>query len=311
MKILVTGVGGFVGTALVRRLAAAGESVVGTYLGAEPEVEGAKVVPADVLEPEALATVMAEVDPDAVVHLAGFSHVGESWERIAEYFQVNVIGVENLLAAAGDRRVLLASSAEVYGRVDESEQPIAEDRPLAPRNPYALTKAVAERLVLARGGIVVRMFNIIGRGQATTFALPSFARQLAAVAAGAPPVLEVGNLSARRDFVHIEDAIEAYLTLIRQGEPGGVYNLGTGRAVSIAEALDRLIAIAGVEVETRVDPDRFRPSDVELTSGDASRLRALGWHPAKTLDDALEGVWLEAVAEQPSHHAASRGSTCE
>lgn len=290
MRVLVTGVGGFVGTALARRLAADGDRVLGTFLGREPRVAGVELRAADVLDRAMLDRALGEFAPEAVVHLAGFSHVGDSWKRPDEYFQVNVLGVENLLAAAAGSRFLLASSAEVYGRVPESEQPIGEGRRVAPRNPYALTKAAAERLVLAAGGVVVRMFNIVGPGQAETFALPSFARQLAAAGRG-PAKLRVGNLEARRDFVHVEDALAAYATLIRRGEPGGVYNLGTGTATSIRAALDLLIEIAGIEAEVEVDAARLRPADVGLTLADSARLRALGWRPERSLERALEDLW--------------------
>lgn len=292
MRVLVTGVGGFVGTALARRLAAAGDDVLGTYLGREPRLDRVALRAANVLDRPALDRVLADFAPEAVVHLAGFSHVGDSWNRPDEYFQVNVLGVENLLAATAGGRFLLASSAEVYGRVPEDEQPIREDRRVAPRNPYALTKAAAERLVLAAGGVVVRMFNIVGPGQAGTFALPSFARQLAAAAAG-PAKLRVGNLEPRRDFVHIQDALAAYATLIRRGEPGTAYNLGTGAATSIRQALDLLIEIAGIEAEVEVDAARLRPADVELTRADNRRLSALGWRPERSLRQALEDLWAD------------------
>lgn len=292
MKILVTGVGGFVGTALARRLAADGDEVLGTYVGRRPRAVEAELRSVDILDRATLNRVVAGFVPEAVVHLAGYSHVGDSWKRPDEYFRVNVLGVENLLAAAGaaGSRFLLASSAEVYGRVPEDEQPIGEDREVAPRNPYALTKAAAERLVIAAEGLVVRMFNVIGPGQAETFALPSFARQLADAGAG-PARLRVGNLEARRDFVHIDDAAAAYSTLIRRGESGGVYNLGSGKAVSIRQALDLLIEIAGIETRVEVDPERLRPLDVAVTRADSGRLRELGWRPERSLRQALEDLW--------------------
>lgn len=295
MKVLVTGVGGFVGTALARRLAADGEKVLGTFVGGRPAVAGVELEAANILEPSVLGPLVADFGPEVIVHLAGFSHVGESWKRLDDYFRVNVLGVENVLAAAAGARVLLASSAEVYGRVPESEQPIVEDRQVAPRNPYAMTKAAAERLTLAAGGSVVRMFNIVGPGQAEGFALPSFAAQLA-TGGGGQVALRVGNLDARRDFLHVDDAVGGYATLIRRAEPRGVYNLASGEAFSIRRALDLLIEIAGVEAEIEVDPERLRPIDVELTRGDAGRLRALGWRPERGLRRALEDLWASVSA---------------
>ena len=232
MHVLITGVGGFVGSRLARHLLARGDRVSGTYVDARPALEGVELSEADLLDRAALERAVREAAPDAIVNLAGLSHVGESWKRMGDYFRANVLGTENLLAAAAGRRVVIASSAEVYGAVPEAEQPIAEDRPVDPQTPYALTKAAAERLALGHGAVVTRSFNMIGAGQARNFALPSFAAQLAAIARGErEPVLKVGNLSARRDFVPVEDGVAAYRLLAERGSPGGIYNVASGRAV--------------------------------------------------------------------------------
>ena len=231
MHLLLTGVGGFVGSRLARLLLARGERVSGTFFEEVPRAPGVRLYEADLLDAAGMAAAVRTAAPDAVVHLAGLSHVGESWTRMAEYFRVNVLGTENLLAAAAGRRVVVASSAEVYGVVPESEQPIGEQRQLDPRTPYALTKAAAERLALGRGAVVARCFNLVGPGQSARFALPAFAAQLAAIARGErEAVLRVGNLSARRDFVHVDDGAEAYRLLAERGRPGEVYNLASGRA---------------------------------------------------------------------------------
>jgi GDP-4-dehydro-6-deoxy-D-mannose reductase len=183
--------------------------------------------------------------------------------------------------------------------VPEGEQPLAEDRPVDPRSPYALTKAAAERLALQRGAVVARSFNLVGPGQSATFALPSFASQLAAIASGgAEPVLRVGNLSARRDFVHVDDGAAAFRILAERGHPGHVYNIASGRASSIAEALERLMAVSGVRAEVRPEAERMRPVDLPLLLGDAHRLRRLGWEPRRTLDDALLDLWRDVQAGQ-------------
>jgi len=296
VRVLVTGASGFLGRHLTALLAARGDEVTALALEPGPLPPTVRFASVDVRDAGAVARVVAAADPEAVVHLAALSHVGESWRRMPEYFEVNVLGTESVVAAARGRRLLLASTAEVYGTVPEDEQPIAESRAPAPRSPYALTKAAAERLALPAGAIVARLFNLAGPGQATNFALPSFAAQLAAVARGtAPPVLRVGNLAARRDFVHVDDAAEAMARLLDAGESGTVANVAGGRAVSIAEALDRLRAVAGVEVRLEEDPERLRPLDVPLLAGDAARLAALGWRPRRGLDQALTDLWREAL----------------
>jgi GDP-4-dehydro-6-deoxy-D-mannose reductase len=306
MRILITGINGFVGPRLALHLLARGDSVSGTYLdvrpafpelpglapGMTPDLAQIELHEADLLDAPALARVIAAVDPEAVVNLAGLSHVGESWKRMGEYFRVNVLGTENLLKAAAGRRVVVASSAEVYGAVPPERQPIREEEPVDPRTPYALTKAASERLAYAYGAVVVRAFNLVGPGQSPAFALPTFAAQLAAISRGEQePVLKVGNLSARRDFVHVDDGAAALRLLAEKGEPGGTYNLASGTAFSISEALDRLKAVSGVDARIEIDPDRMRPADLPLLLGDSRRLRELGWRPERTVDQALADLW--------------------
>jgi len=301
MHVLITGIGGFVGPRLARHLLETGHRVSGTWLENTPPPkleEGVDLYHADLLDPASLEKAVRLSSPDAIVNLAGLSHVGESWKRPGEYFQVNVIGTENLLDAAAGRPVVIASSAEVYGPVPEDEQPIDEERPVDPRSPYALTKAAAERLALQRGAVVARAFNLVGPGQAATFAMPSFASQLAGIASGAAePVLRVGNLSARRDFVHVDDGSAAFRILAERGHPGHVYNIASGQACSIAEALERLMAVSGVRAEVRQEADRMRPVDLPLLLGGAHRLRRLGWEPRRSLDDALLDLWNDSRGE--------------
>jgi GDP-4-dehydro-6-deoxy-D-mannose reductase len=300
VHILITGIGGFVGPRLARHLLSRGDRVTGTYVGERPalppdlapDLKEIELHEVDLLDAPRLSQVVGLAAPDAVVGLAGLSHVGESWKRMGEYFHVNVVGTENLLRAAAGVPVVVASSAEVYGLVPEGEQPIAEGRAVDPRTPYALTKAAAERLAFAHGAVVARSFNLIGPGQAPTFALPAFAQQLAAIRRGEQePVLKVGNLSARRDFLHVDDGAEAYRLLAERGEAGGLYNLASGSAWSVGEALAKLKEVSGVEARVEEDPERMRPVDLPLLLGDNRRLRALGWEPRRTLEDALRDLW--------------------
>lgn len=296
MHLLITGIGGFVGPRLARHLLERGDRVTGTYVGTPPDLppdlKSVDLHEVDLLDAPRLAQVVGAAAPDAVVGLAGLSHVGESWKRMGDYFHVNVVGTENLLRAAAGIPVVVASSAEVYGAVPEDEQPIAESRPVDPRTPYALTKAAAERIAFERGAVVARSFNLIGPGQAPNFALPAFALQLAAIARGEQePVLKVGNLSAQRDFVHVDDGAEAYRVLAEKGRPGEVYNLACGQAWSIGDALDMLMKTSGVEARVEQDPERMRPVDLPLLVGDSKRLRDLGWQPRRNLEQALADLW--------------------
>ena len=305
MHVLITGIAGFVGSRLARHLVARGDRVSGTYLDVPPVFEGAAfdgigLYEADVADRAAMERAVRAAGPDAIVNLAGLSHIGDSWDwqLMPGYFWVNVAGTENVMSvasAAGGLPVVIASSADVYGAVPEAEQPIRESRRIAPQTPYALTKAAAERLAVAQGAVIVRSFNLIGPEQSPKFAIPSWAAQLADIRKGkTEPVLEVGNLSTARDFVHVDDGAAAYRLLAEKGERGAVYNLASGKATRMREVLDRLIEISGIApatVDVREGAYPPRPFDIPHLSGDASRLRALGWQPERTLDDALADLW--------------------
>ena len=311
MRVLISGITGFLGRHLACSLLADGHTVWGFSNELGDSMPQAQVKALDLLDADALTDYVRAAAPDAVFHLGGLSHVGASFGRPGDYFRVNVVGTRNLLRAVAvacpeggsKARIVVASSAEVYGAVPEDEQPIGEDRALDPRSPYAMTKAATELLALDAGAIVTRSFNIVGPGQARIFALPSFARQLACIAharaagAAVDGVLRVGDLSPRRDFTPVDDAIVAYRILLDHGVPGKIYNIARGRTLSIAEILDRLCAVAGVEVEIRREESRVRAVDMPLLCGDSTRLRALGWRPSDDLDGVLERLWQTARVE--------------
>ncbi len=236
---------------------------------------------------------MAELEPEAVIHLAGLSDVAASWNAMDRYFRVNVLGTENVVRSAAEGcRVVFASSAEVYGKVQADQLPLAETALLQPTTPYAMSKAAAERIALDAGAIVARSFNLIGPGQSPRFALPSFAQQLVAIRdEQREAVLRVGNLTARRDFVHVEDGVEGYATLMRQASCGEVYNIASGEATQILEALEMLLETSGLDVRLEQDPERMRPSDVPVMCGDPSRLLELGWQCRRGVRAAVEGLW--------------------
>ncbi len=306
MRVLLTGITGFIGHHLAGELEAAGAEVFGLAEGGGGDASpgGGRDRPlfeVDILDRPALVEAIDRCAPEVVVHLAGLSHVGQSWQRPGDYLRVNFIGTRNVLravhACAPGTRVVIASSAEVYGGVPEGEQPIAEDRPLDPRTPYAMTKACAEVIAREHGAIVARAFNIMGVGQSERFAVPSFAAQLAAIGRQErPAVLRVGDLSPRRDFLHVADAASAYRVLIEHGEPGEVYNLASGTAWSIGEILDRLRAISGVTADVECDQELLRPVDAPLLLGDSRKLRDLGWTPRHDVDQALADIWQAAKA---------------
>jgi GDP-4-dehydro-6-deoxy-D-mannose reductase len=298
MRAFVTGGHGFVGPWLVEHLRAAGDDVT---------VAGTAV---DVTDADGLGRAMTGAQPDAVYHLAAQSSVGSSWSETARTFEVNATGTLFVLGAAQQcqprPRVLLVSSAEVYGAVAPDRLPVAETEPFRPVTPYAASKAAAELLglqaFLGTGLEVIRVrpFNHTGPGQGLQFVVPALARQVIEAAREGATQLLTGNLAARRDLADVRDVVRAYRLLVERGRPGEVYNVCTGHSVEVEAVARRLLALAGVEVELKVDPIRLRPVDVPDMRGDATRLRAAtGWVPTVDLDRTLADVLAYWRAAEP------------
>ncbi len=299
MRALITGGKGFVGTWLAEHLRRCGDEVV------------AIDIETDIADQEALDPVVADAAPDAVYHLAARTHVGESWKVPAEVLRVNVLGTAAVLAAArrvaGGPRVLVVSSAEVYGSVRPEQLPLGERAPVAPATPYAASKAAAEQVALQawRGYgqpvVVVRPLNHVGPGQAPTFAVPALARRIVEARRTGAGTLTVGTLTTRRDFTDVRDVVQAYRLLVERGEPGAVYNVCSGHDVAMRDLAARLLELAGADLELVTDPELVRPVDVPVLRGDPALLEeATGWKPAIPLDDTLRDVladWEARSAE--------------
>jgi len=263
----------------------------------------------DVTNPVAIQAALANHAPEAIVHLAALSSVATSWREPHLCYRQNFVGTRSLLAAAHsacpDARVLLIGSADQYAATTPAAEPIDETTPLRPRSPYARTKAAAELLGAAaarRGQNVVRVraFNHTGAGQPDLFVVSNFARQVARIRLGhQEPIMRVGNLESVRDFLHVDDVLDAYLALLDPSVPAATYNIASGRSTSIQEILDRLIEIADIDPRVERDPDRWRETDWLV--GDASRLRqATGWQPKISLETILVELyedWLSKEAD--------------
>jgi len=290
VRSLITGGRGFVGSWLADHLRELGDEVVAI----DREVE--------ITDPTALLGAMSAAAPDAVYHLAALTHVGQSWEEPLQVLEVNIMGTAAVLAAARqcgtDPRVLVTSSAEVYGAVtDPGLLPLSETSPTAPLTPYAASKLAAEAVVaqayLGHGQhvITVRPFNHIGPGQTPNFAVPALAKRIVEADRRGSPTIPVGNLSARRDFTDVRDVVRAYRLLVEAGRPGEVYNVCSGRDVSIREIADGLLKLAGTTLEFETDPTLVRPVEVPVLRGDPTRLvDATGWKPEVPLDQTLADV---------------------
>ena len=255
----------------------------------------------DITDTPALAGAVTALGPDAICHLAAQSSVQRSWEDPQGTFAVNAVGTLNLCTIAGQLarrpRLLLVSSAEVYGRVPASHMPVTEDEPFAPATPYAASKASAEvigmQAWLGRGTEVVRAraFNHTGPGQPQGFVVPDLASQVVRAARGELERITTGNIEVSRDIIDVRDVVRAYRLLLLHGEPGAAYNVCRGEAVVISDLLARLMRIAGTDVPVWTDPARARPADVPTHVGDPGRLKRLtGWEPEIPLDQTLADV---------------------
>ena len=319
MRILVTGAGGFVGGHLLLNLLGAGHEVLAaSHSPWQPPVP----VPTDVFDVRDGARfkeVVAARRPDAVVHLAAQASVRRSWEAADETFAVNVSGASHLFEALSDRpetRVLLIGSAQEYG-TGRSDRPLLETDPLQPRSPYGVSK-VAQELVGAlyrrhfgMPVIAARPFNHTGPGQTTEYAVGAFSSQVAAIERGErAPLLRVGWLESRRDFLDVRDVVNAYRLLIEAGESGEVYNVASGEGRRMGDLLDILLSAAGlkgsVEVVAEAEP---REGDPPILVGDSSKLReGLGWSPEIDLRTSMIDT-LDSYRARPEPTAGAAGRT--
>ena len=316
MRILVTGAHGFAGSHLLAELARAGHQITaGVYGPVERELDsnGVRWVSLDITSDQSTRAAIRASQPEQIYHLAGQASVGESFRTPQETWEVNATGTLRVLEALrqeglGSSRLLLTSSAEVYGAVAPADQPVGEHVPLRPLTPYGASKAAAEMVAVqfARSGmaqvVIARSFNHIGPGQDERFVLPSFARQLAHIKRGTlEPVLHVGNLDVRRDFLDVRDGVRGYLAIMERGENGEAYNVCSGESRLLEEVVTKLVELSNTGAQLVVDADRVRAVDIPTLSGDSSRLRSLGWSPRFALNQTLEDLLRDAETRAPAH----------
>lgn len=295
MRAFVTGAGGFAGQHLLAHLEAEGDQVTRLAEGI------------DVADEPAITAAVAEVAPDVVYHLAGWAHVGDSWKHPTEVVRVNVAGTAAVLEAcrvAEVPRILVVGSADAYGAFSPDDLPLKEDLGLRPVTPYGASKAAAEVVALqahrsrGAGVVLTRSFNHTGPGQHPSFVVPALARRIVEAEAAGGGEVRVGNLSAQRDLLDVEDVVRAYRRLAAAGEAGTAYNVCSGLPVAIEEVARVLAELSGTELRLVVDPQLVRSVDVPVVVGSSARLRALGWQPQVPLIETLRRV----LDDQRSRH---------
>jgi GDP-4-dehydro-6-deoxy-D-mannose reductase len=310
MKSLITGCAGFAGSHLADYLLAKGEEVV-ALLGINEDRANIRhiekqlqIACGDVRDYDRMLEVLQSSRPQRIYHLAAFSSPAESFENPQLIYQVNFMGTLNLLAAwlrvGMDCRFLLVSSAEVYGIVPREKLPMREEMELRPLNPYAGSKAAAEILAAqfyrSYGLPIVRVrpFNHTGPRQSSKFVCSKFARQVAEINLGVrPPTIVAGNIHVRRDFSDVQDIVRGYCDLLEKGEPGEVYQLSSGRGISIEAILQTLISFASKPVQVSIDKSLVREGEGAEVWGDHSKAKlAVGWEPQHALTDTLRQLEL-------------------
>ncbi len=303
-KALVTGIAGFAGSHLTELLLKEKLQVFGFYHPdhATGNIDHIKskinLIPADLSQSEQIFKEVKKINPDFVFHLAAFSSPSISFQDPKTTFENNVFGQLNLLESlskiSSNARILIVGSAEEYGNVDPKYLPAGEQTPLAPQSPYAVSKVAQdmlgyqfflhEKLKCVR----VRPFNHIGPRQSKDFVVSAFASQIAELEKRGGGQIKVGNLESDRDFTDVRDMVKAYYLALTKGEPGEVYNIGSGTAVKIAKILDDLLSFSKFKIKVAVDKSRYHPVDLKILLADPSKFKKqTGWKPTIPLNQTL------------------------
>ncbi|MFC1594565.1 GDP-mannose 4,6-dehydratase [Candidatus Omnitrophota bacterium] len=322
MKILITGITGFVGSHLAEYILTLAQrhTIFGLCRWRSPRNNLSKIyekislLDADLSDMSSLMRLLTSVKPDVIFHLAAQSYVVTSFNAPIQTLWTNVIGTANLLEAVRlvniDPIVHVCSSSEVYGQARKEDIPITEICPLRPASPYAMSK-VGEDMVAYQYWIAheirtirTRMFSHTGPRRGDVFALSFFAKQIAGAELGLnEPVIRVGNLDSVRTICDVRDAVKAYWIMVNKCKPGEVYNIGGNRTVTIGEALDILLSFSQKKCEVKKDPQLLRPADVTMQIPCIDKFKnETGWKPEipleKTLEDLLQ-YWRDELKANP------------
>lgn len=300
-KVLIFGIGGFVGNYLAQEFLNAGYEVYGSDIDVpktiQSDVDFSKV---DLLNDKAVLQIIIELQPDMIINLAAISSVGMSWNIPQKTMMVNVVGALNIMEAARKQenkpKIMFIGSSEEYVI---SEEPINEKTELDANNPYGISKATQEcfaNLYKEHYGMriyCVRSFNHTGIGQKDSFVLASFCKQVAEIdKSGKDGTIKVGNIAVQRDFSHVKDIVRAYRMIIESEDCNTIYNVGFGKAFALSELLDYIISLSSQKIKIEVNQNRIRPVDQPIICCDRRLIKSkLGWEPNLTVFDALKEMY--------------------
>lgn len=306
-RALIFGANGFVGRYLTRELADHGYEVVGSDVSEAPAHEGlAGYYSGDLLDADRVAGIVRDTDADAIVNLAAISSVGQSWKAPALTMQVNVVGTLNVLEAARTRaeppKILLVGSSEEYA---PSDRPLKETDPIDATNPYGVSKVTQERFAEIYGeryGLRIyrtRSFNHTGPGQSTKFVIPSWCKQVADIErSGRPGVIHVGNVDVSRDFSDVRDVVRAYRMILESDYAGEVFNVGSGRALSLRDVLSIITSLSSQRIEVEQEEILFRPNDTPLICAKIDTLTSkISWMPRWKLSETIATLFQQFANE--------------
>lgn len=308
-RVLITGARGFVGGKLVAAMHRHGFTGELALCGGPHNTQDQWSW--DMRNPNDVFRVVRDFAPTAIVHLAAIAAVTAANRDARQAWDVNLGGTLNLIEAikahAPNARLLFVSSAEIYGRSFLDNDPLDESASLLPVNPYAASKAAADILTRqsAYNGIdavIARPFNHTGPGQSEAFVAPAFAAQIARIEAGLQaPVLSVGNLDDERDFLDVDDVVDAYIAMLAtdNSQQGETFNIASGQPIHIREILNQMLASSSVEIKVDTDRNRLRPAPIPRVVGNASKARSLlNWRPSRDMKMCFSQIledWRQKV----------------
>ena len=319
MKAFITGIAGFAGRHLTEYLRGRGDEVAGLEIEETDEIaelvktQGLKVFYGDLRDEEKLAKALKQFKPDIVFHLAAQTSVRFSFENPLETFSVNIVGtlvlMETISRVDLPLKLMVISSSEVYGALTPEECPVAEEHPLKPINPYAVSKATIDLMAYQyykaynMPVYIARAFSHSGPWQKTVGVLSDWAFQIAKMDLGfSQPILKVGNMNVKRDYSDVRDVVKAYVDIVEKGKPGEPYNVCSGRGYQLSELLDIYRGLTSKEIIIEPDKSRMRPVDIPILVGSNNKIkRETGWSPSIPIETTLRDTfnyWREYLHEE-------------